>query len=337
MIGRIVSAVIALVVVISILLGAVFYVGVTRWHSKTDVEVEIPSGSSAHDIARILAQNGVIKMPKLFEMYARVKGLGGRLKAGTYDFPAGTTLSMAAVKLWRGDVKRYAFTIIEGSTIRDVADSLVGKPFIANGLVPGQFAKLATDMDHIVQLGFTGAPSLEGYLFPDTYFITKSTTADQLIKRFTSRFTEVWNSLDGEAARATGLSGKDIVTLASIVEKETGAADERPLIASVFYNRLKSGVPLQSDPTIIYGLPNFDGNIRKEDIGNPHPYNTYVHAGLPPGPICNPGRAALDAVLHPADTKHLYFVSKNDGTHEFSETLADHSRAVSRYQLQGER
>lgn len=337
MISRLISAVIAFAVVIAILFGIVIYVGITKWHSKETVEVEIPTGSSARDIANILAKNGVIKMPKLFESYARIKGLGKKLKAGVYEFPAGTSLVMAMNKIEHGDVKQYAFTVIEGSTVKDIAASLVEKPFVASALVPGQFLKLATDRDYITQLGFAGVTSLDGYLFPDTYFITKSATADSLIKRFTARFNEVWNSLDGDAAKATGLSGKDIVTLASIVEKETASPDERPVIASVFYNRLKLGMPLQSDPTIIYGLPNYNGNIRKEDITNPHPYNTYVHSGLPPGPICNPGRASLEAVLNPANTKYLYFVSKNNGTHEFSETLSEHSRAVSKYQLQSTR
>nr|HPM41451.1 endolytic transglycosylase MltG [bacterium] len=144
---------------------------------------------------------------------------------------------------------------------------------------------------------------------------------------------DVWNSMGARSGDAKKLSDGELLALASVVEKETGDGGERPLVASVFFNRLRTGMPLQSDPTIIYGLKDYDGNIRRSDISNPHPYNTYVHAGLPPGPICNPGRASISAVFNPAQSDYLYFVSRKDGTHEFSRTLSEHNRAVGRYQL----
>ncbi|MBI4126151.1 MAG: endolytic transglycosylase MltG, partial [Deltaproteobacteria bacterium] len=170
--------------------------------------------------------------------------------------------------------------------------------------------------------------------FPDTYRVTLARTAEDILHQLVARFHEVWTPAYDERATALGLSVHQVMTLASIVEKETGAAHERPLIASVFLNRLKQGMPLQSDPTVIYGLPHFDGNLRKEDLSHPHHYNTYVHPGLPPGPIASPGKASIEAVLNPAETSYLYFVAKGDGTHEFTSSLSDHLRAVMRYQLE---
>ena len=173
-------------------------------------------------------------------------------------------------------------------------------------------------------------PSTEGYLFPDTYVLSKGMGARQILDLMINRFWQVFNSL--VQGRDLPMSIREIVTLASIVEKETGLAEERPVIASVFLNRLKKRMRLESDPTVIYDLKDFDGNLTKKHLQAPSPYNTYRHLGLPPGPIANPGRASLEAVLKPAQTSYLYFVSKNDGSHFFSSTLKEHNRAVVRYQ-----
>lgn len=333
-------ALVVLFVVIALVagLGASFYVAATGWRSPAPAAVTIPPGTSVRGIAERLAAERVIRTPQLFELVARAKGVGEKLRAGVYDFPAGTTMLAALDKLVRGDVRQYAFTIIEGWTVEEIAAALEGQPYLASPEVPAEVVRLASDEAFVASLGFEGIPSLEGYCFPDTYLIADDLTAKWLLTRLVERFRVVWNALDttglGEAGpRGVALTPREVVILASIVEKETGAADERPLVASVFLNRLRQGMALQSDPTIIYGLEDFDGNIRKRDIENPHPYNTYVHAGLPPGPIANPGRASLEAVLHPADTNYLYFVSRNDGTHEFSASLSDHLKAVRRYQL----
>ncbi|MFH0799677.1 MAG: endolytic transglycosylase MltG [Pseudomonadota bacterium] len=328
--GVMIVALIAVAVV-----GVSLYTAATQWHSPATVEVEIAPGSSVHRIAADLAQQNVIRTPALFVALARFRGIGGKLRAGTYEFEAGTTLMSAFKKVARGEVKQYPFTIIEGQTMEDTARTLERGPFAAGSNIAARFRFLARDPTFIAQLGFAGVNSLEGYLFPDTYLISKPVTAEALIKRLVARFREVWKTLDGAALKATGMKEKDIVTLASIIEKETGAANERPLIASVFMNRLKNKMPLQSDPTIIYGLPNFDGNLHKGDITNPHLYNTYVHPGLPPGPICNPGKASLNAALHPAQSDYLFFVSKNDGTHLFTATLAEHMQGVREYQIEG--
>lgn len=311
---------------------SILYYGATSRGSPAYVEVEIVHGSSVKKIANELAKAGVISQPRLFEVIARLRGIGRKLRAGSYEFPAGTTLIAALGKIERGEVHQYPFTVIEGWTVRDIAAALVGQPFLADASVPDDFVHLVFDKKYIASQGFNGIPSLEGYLFPDTYFLTRPTNADVLIKRMVARFREVWGKVTGLAKKPSNLTELELVTLASIVEKETGVADERPLVASVFYNRLRQGISLQSDPTIIYGLPNFNGNIRKGDITNPHPYNTYVHAGLPPGPICNPGQASIEAVLRPAESDYLYFVSRNNGTHQFSQTLAGHNDAVRIYQ-----
>ncbi len=314
-------------------LAASLYIGATRWRSSVPAEVEIKQGMSVRAIADELGRKKVIGTPRLFEMIARGKRLSRALRAGTYEFPAGMTMNEVMAKIARGDVKQYAFTIIEGWTAAEIAAALSGQPFIANAAIPQEFMRLAADPSFIEELGFEGMKSLEGYLFPDTYLIANRFEVKQFIRRLIARFREVWGTLDANAIAASNMSQQQIVTLASIIEKETGVASERPLIASVFFNRLKIGMPLQSDPTTIYGLPNFDGNLHKQDMSNPHPYNTYVHTGLPPGPICNPGKASLDAVLHPAHSDYLYFVAKGDGTHKFSATIEEHLAAVRQYQI----
>ncbi|MCL2459346.1 MAG: endolytic transglycosylase MltG, partial [Desulfobulbus sp.] len=193
-----------------------------------------------------------------------------------------------------------------------------------------RFLGLVKDGAFIRQLGIE-ADSLEGYLFPETYTLVRN-EADEaaVIRMMVERFQQTWQALN--APESLELNRHQLLTLASVVEKETGVATERPLIAQVFYNRLARKMRLQSDPTVIYGLPDFNGNLSKADLKRETPYNTYLIPGLPPGPICNPGRAALEAVLHPVESDALYFVAKNDGTHIFSTNLADHNRAVQHYQ-----
>ena len=319
---------------IAALTAGALYFGATQWRSPAPAEIEIKPGTSMRGIAYELARNHVIGTPKLFELIARGKGLSRTLRAGTYEFPAGFTMSQVMDKIARGEVKQNAFTIVEGWTIRDVASALVGQPFVTDTDAPDKFAGLAHDPTLIAQLGFDNAGSFEGFLFPDTYMVTRPFDPAVFIKRLVARFKEVWATLDHAAIAESGLTEQQIVTLASIVEKETGRSEERPLVASVFFNRLRRNMPLQSDPTTIYGLPNFDGNLHKQDMSNPHPYNTYVHAGLPPGPICNPGRASIDAVLHPEVSDFLYFVAKGDGTHKFSSTIEEHMAAVQQYQIE---
>jgi UPF0755 protein len=204
--------------------------------------------------------------------------------------------------------------------------------FAQKGLAdPEELIRLAHDDAFVRSLGVEAA-SLEGYLFPDTYKFARHTRPKDILREMVAGLRNVLTPDLLQRAQDIHMSVHQVLTLASVVEKETGAESERPLIASVFHNRLLRHIPLQSDPTVIYGLERFDGNIRKKDLDTPSPYNTYRVRGLPPGPIASPGLGSIRAVLYPASTKHLYFVSRNDGTHQFSATLAEHNRAVDKYQ-----
>jgi UPF0755 protein len=333
---RITALAVGIFVAAGILLAGAIYIGAAQWRMPAAVEVDIPPGSSVRSIATLLGERHAIGTPKLFELWARLRGLNRKLRAGTYEFPAGATMADVMDRVVRGEVKQFEFRVLEGWNISDIAAALAGQPFLADATVPERFLELVRDPSFIASLGFQGLGSLEGYLFPDTYLLMRPTTAEQLVKRMVARYREVWSSLVPPGTMPPR-NEREIVILASIVERETGAAAERPRIAGVFENRLKLGMPLQSDPTIIYGLPNFDGNIHKQDIQNPHPYNTYVHKGLPPGAICNPGKASLEAALHPAASEFIYFVARGDGTHQFSATQAEHILAVQKFQIEPSR
>ena len=194
------------------------------------------------------------------------------------------------------------------------------------------FTTLAHDPNFCTSLGID-SDNLEGYLFPDTYFFEKGMPPETILATMVTRFQKVFVPAWKNRARQRGLSVHQVVTLASIIEKETGTPDERALISSVFHNRLKRNMRLQSDPTVIYGISNFNGNLTRKDLKTPSPYNTYIIKGLPPGPIANPGRLAMEAALFPVNSKFYFFVSKNDTTHHFSATLKEHNRAVGKYQL----
>jgi len=334
--GKILRMFFVLIFFAVIVLAGVFYLAIFSWRSPSKTEVNIPRGSSVTSIASTLHEAGVIKTPILFKLYVKLTGSDSNLHAGTYEFSAGIAMNEVLDKLCKGETKKYSITIIEGWTIKDIAHAITEKPFLADSDVPQEFVRLAHDKKFIKSLNVGEVESLEGYLFPDTYKVSYPLHAADLIKSMVTRFKDVW-AVVSAGKELHGMTRAQIVTLASIVEKETAKPDERPIVAGVMINRLKKGILLQSDPTVIYGIPHFNGNITKEDLRNPHPYNTYIHKGLPPGPICNPGRAALEAAISPADTDYLYFVSKNDGSHYFSKTLSEHLRAVRRYQLIGGR
>ena len=289
----------------------------------------IPPGTSAESIGRELARLGLVRHPAIFRALALLRGAGGRLRAGEYSLEGPLTLTDIVDKLERGDVVRHEVTIPEGKSLQETADLAA-----AGGVERDAFLRAARDTRPIQDLDPL-ATDLEGYLFPDTYDVPPPPDAGAaLVARMVQRFRDVVTpELPRIAAR--GLTVRQVVTLASLVELETARADERSRIAAVFLNRLKRSMPLQSDPTVIYALRSagtWDGNIRKKDLAMPSAYNTYVNGGLPPGPIASPGREALLAVLAPADVEDIYFVSRNDGSHVFSETLAEHTRAVERYQ-----
>jgi UPF0755 protein len=285
----------------------------------------VKKGSGLKSVSSELEKRKLIKSKELFIFWALLKGGARDIKAGEYSLNQSMSPVRIFTMLSSGAVKTHPLTIPEGLAIEQIADILAQK-----GLVDKrEFITLALDKDLAAFYNIDGQ-SLEGYLFPDTYLISRDRGAREVIDLMVKRFWHIFNSLEKD--QKPPLSLREIVTLASIVEKETGLAEERPLIASVFLNRLKKRMRLESDPTVIYGLKDFDGNLTKEHLQSPNPYNTYRHRGLPPGPIANPGRDSLDAVLNPVQTEYLYFVSKNDGSHRFSTTLKEHNRAVVRYQ-----
>ena len=285
----------------------------------------VKKGSGLKSVAIELERKKLIKSKDLFIFWALLKGGSRDIKAGEYSLNQSMSPVTIFTILASGAVKTHPLTIPEGLAAEQIADILAQK-----GLVDkGEFMALAMDINLAASYHIDGQ-SLEGYLFPDTYLLSRDMGARQIIDLMIKRFWDIFSNL--KKGHETPMSLWEIVTLASIVEKETGLAEERPLIASVFLNRLERRMRLESDPTVIYGLKDFDGNLTKKDLQSPSPYNTYRNRGLPPGPIANPGRESLKAVINPAQTDYLYFVSRNDGSHYFSTTLREHNRAVIRYQ-----
>lgn len=295
-----------------------------QWRAK---KVLIPKGSSFPEIEQILAENGVLRYPLVFRILIIGTMTATRLHHGEYGFPDPPSALELWGKLTSGDVAKYQVTIPDGSTIYDIAQTL-GNLELVN---PEVFLAAATSPDTARLLGIPGS-TLEGYLFPDTYTLVKDMSTTEIlgvmVRQFRNRFTPEMERKAGES----GFTLKQIVTIASIIEKETGMEAEKPFVSAVIRKRLSLRMPLQMDPTVIYGLKKFGGNLTKKDLRTRNPYNTYRKRGLPPGPISNPGLTSLIAAIEPADTDYLYFVSRNDGSHQFSRTLREHNEAVAVYQ-----
>jgi UPF0755 protein len=299
-------------------------------YSGVEQFVEIPPGAGPASIARRLAQSGVIRDQLSFRIALARSGQARRLQAGEYRFDRPMTTREVIDKIARGDVFLRPVTFREGLTIRQMAEIYErdGGGSKAEFLRAAQNASLIRDIDPV-------APDLEGYLFPDTYTLPRRTTADQLVQRMVTAFRDVMTPDLVQRAAARGMDVRELMTLASLVEKETAKPGERPIVAAVYTNRLKIGMGMQCDPTVIYALERagkYDGNLTRENLQFDSPYNTYRYAGLPPGPIAAPGRASIEAAASPADVPYLYFVSRNDGSHVFSATLDEHNRNVYEYQ-----
>jgi UPF0755 protein len=292
--------------------------------------VRIAPGSDLRQIARSLADAGVVTSPLAFELAARIAGFDRRLHPGDYRLDPTLSLPALVRALQEGRGRFATVTVPEGWRVEQIADRLAS----AGVCTHDDFLAAARDRSLLAELAIPG-PSAEGFLFPETYALQLAMKPAEVIRMMHRQFEKVWAGLAAGAPQ--GLTPLQAVTLASIVERETAAPEERPLVAAVFLNRLRRGMPLQADPTVIYGIENFDGDIRRRDLRAANPYNTYVIRGLPPGPIANPGRESLAAVLAPAPVDYLYFVARNDGTHQFSRSLDEHNRAVQRYQLAGPR
>jgi UPF0755 protein len=303
-----------------------------RGYSGTEQFVEIPAGSGTRAIGDRLVAAGVVRDPVTFRAALLMSGQARVLKAGDYRFDRPMTPLEAIGKLARGEVYVVNLTIPEGLTIREMA-ALAESHGVGTA---AEFIAAANDGARIHALD-PAARNLEGYLFPDTYPVTRRTDTPRLVHMMVDRFEHVLTPEVRRAVEQRGLSIHQTVTLASIVEKEAARADERPMVAAVYLNRFRLGIPLQCDPTVIYALQlagKYTGNLRRDDLMFDSPYNTYRYAGLPPGPIASPGRAAVDATIHPADVDYLYFVSRNDGSHAFARTLEEHNRNVQKYQVQ---
>ncbi len=306
---------------------------VTRWPlplPQQPFALSVRPGATLRSVAHGLTGAGVLPADWTLVVLGRIAGIDRTIKAGNYELPAGTTLASLLGKLSQGDATQASVTIVEGWTVRDLREALRADADIAHATAD------TADPDLMRALGATMLQP-EGWFFPDTYFFAAGSTDVSILSR---AYRTMQQRLDAAwVARASGLplsSPYEALILASIVEKETGRAADRPLIASVLINRLQRGMRLQADPTVIYGLgAHFDGNLTKRDLDADSAYNTYTRDGLPPTPIALPGQASLDAVLHPPLTPYLYYVSRGDGSSEFSASLADHNRAVAKYQQNG--
>lgn len=301
--------------------------------AEEEIVFEVPGGKSFHQIADQLQEKGVILSSFKMRVVARMTGLDAKVKRGEYKLNRAMTPQEVLSVLISGKSIQYPVTFPEGSNVFEMGALLESK-----GLFKAtDFIRLCKDKEMIRELLGIEVSSLEGYLFPETYNVTKYTSLKELLSTMVQNFKTTYSHLEAQNPKRTNLPRHEAVTLASMVEKETGAPEERPMIASVFFNRLAKNMKLQSDPTIIYGIwmdtGKYKQNITKEDIDRPNRYNTYTVAKLPFGPIANPGREALEAVMKPATSEYLFFVSRNDGTHIFTRSYEDHLKAVKSFQL----
>ena len=302
-----------------------------RGYTGDDAFVDIPSGASPATIGSRLVDAGVVRDARTWQVALWISGRSRSLRAGEYRFDAPLHALDVIDKIARGDVYRRRLTFREGLTIPEMAQVFEERGFgrAAEFQEAAQNASLIADLD-------PEARDLEGYLFPETYALPRGTSAAAVVAQMVDGFRRVLTPDLRAAATSAGLTTRQLVTLASLVEKETGTPAERPLVAAVYHNRMKIGMGMQADPTVIYALQKagkYTGNLRRDDLQFDSPYNTYKYPGLPPGPIAAPGKASLEAAARPADVGYLYFVSRNDGSHVFASTLDEHNRNVFTWQV----
>ena len=297
--------------------------------SQEEQILEIQPGTNLKQVSRILADKQIIKKPNTFVWYTRLQGKQNEIKTGEYSFTPSTPPWKILDALTRGMTVLYTVTIPEGYRITEIAALFEDK-----GLTTREKFIEATRNPTLVESLNIPTKDLEGYLYPETYRFSKTAGAEQIVGTLVETFKERVQTPDlSKQVESQKLSLHEIVTLASLIEKETGLAKERKIISSVFHNRLAKKMRLQTDPTVIYAIVHFDGNIRKKDLSIDSPYNTYKYFGLPPGPIASPGLESIEAALNPTESEFLYFVSRKDGSHQFSTNYQDHTRAVRKYQL----
>lgn len=314
--------------ILTLLLSIMWIFNLLDYQSPQTHLIYFDRGTSLRQMSQELEKQEVIPNALFFELFTRLQKKGKLLKAGEYEFAEGIKTAAVLKMMVEGKNKLYPLTIPEGFNLGQI-----GKAVISRGIATtDEWDKLVREKTLIESLDIE-SETLEGYLFPDTYLTEKRTTGEQLITNMLQLFKKKITEDQIKKADEAELSLHKWVTLASIIEKETGVAKERPLIAAVFSNRLNKNMPLQSDPTVIYGIKDFDGNLTRKHLETDTPYNTYTRPGLPPGPICSPGLESLMAVLNPENSDYLYFVGKGDGSHHFSKTLEEHNQAVAHYQL----
>ena len=317
--------------VISWVCGAIFYYSATHPLSEDfdSVSVEITPGMTLNKISTLLEDRKLIGNSLSFQLLAYLQKKQGQIQAGEYELSPSMTPKDILGIVTSGKTILHAVTIPEGYRITEIA-ALLGE----RGLVDEEEFILQTQDAEFIQSAGIPAVSLEGYLFPETYHFSKHTSERKILQSMLDTYHEKIKEYElSKRALSANLSFHEVVTLASLIEKETGVDEERKLISSVFHNRLKKNMLLQTDPTVIYAINHFDGNIRKKDLDIDSPYNTYKYRGLPPGPIASPGLKSIIAALEPSESGYLYFVSRKDGSHQFSSNLVDHNRAVQKYQL----
>ena len=328
-----------LVIVVVLAVGGAFVANEMRsriqepykGYSAAEQFVEIPQGAASAEIRRRLLEAGVVSDEATLRTALWWSGRSRSLQAGEYRFDQPMSALAVIEKIASGDVYTQRLTFPEGLTIAEMA-----KVFESRGFGPArEFVKAASDGSLVKDLD-AKASDLEGYLFPETYPLPRRANASRVVGMMVDRFRSLYDETLRARAKELGMTTRQVVTLASLIEKETARADERPLVAAVYRNRMMRGMGMQADPTVVYALMKagkYNGNIRREDLSFDSPYNTYRYPGLPPGPIAAPGRASIDAALAPAEVPYLYFVSRNDGSHVFATTLTEHNANVYQYQV----
>lgn len=324
-------AIIGVVLVLIFLLSVTGYSSFFTTVSNDNVdgrEFNVPEGVTLRWIANNLEEQGFIRSSTLFLIAGKFMVSEKEIMAGEYVFPPNINLFDILLFFKYGKVNYRKIMVQPGYSIEKIASLLESEGLIE----AGKFKELTRDRE-LIDLTAVDAPDLEGFLYPDTYYFFKGSNPKKMVKKMVLRYKEAFTPDLEERALKLKMSVKDVITLASLIEKEAVSDGDRPLISAVFHNRLKKNMPLQSDPTVIYALGSgFDGDLKREHLSFKSSYNTYVKRGLPPGPIGSPGVASIRAALYPANVDYIYFVSKNDGTHQFSKTLAEHNRAVDVYQ-----
>jgi UPF0755 protein len=321
-------------VTFALLLAAAAALGVEAWRVLTPTPalragpqvIEIPPHASVRDIAARLRDAGVIRSPGGFMALSILGGSARSLKAGEYEFRRDSATPAVLRQVAAGSVRQHLVLHPEGATVADLARALAASRLAS----PGELERAATDPALLRALGIE-ARSLEGYLFPDTYQLVRGMSAEDILTRMVQRMRAKLTPEILARAKARGIGPHQLLTLASVVEREAVVSEERPLIAAVFWNRLRREMPLQADPTVQYAVRKERGTLTRADLEVDHPYNTYRYPGLPPGPIASPGMASIEAVLDPAPVPFLYFVAVDDQRHQFSTTLEQHNAAVARY------